>query len=86
MRRPVVATRTGVALDYIKDGQSGLSVPTGRIEPLAQAIIRMLSDRDFAEQCSANAQLRVLAEDLSMEQRAMRFVEIYESVSNSNSR
>lgn len=43
----VIASNSGGASEAIKDGESGLLVPGGSVEALAQALTRVLDDRDL---------------------------------------
>jgi L-malate glycosyltransferase len=54
---PVVATATEGARETIEDGVSGLLVPVGDAEALAEAVARMLSDTRERERIGARARL-----------------------------
>ena len=45
----------GGAKFLIKNGKNGLLVPKGDVEALSKAMRKMLSDKDFADQCGAEA-------------------------------
>jgi glycosyltransferase involved in cell wall biosynthesis len=45
---PVVATSVSGVMDLIKHGQNGLLVEPGRADRLADAIVRLLEDREMA--------------------------------------
>jgi glycosyltransferase involved in cell wall biosynthesis len=47
--RPVVGSRAGGIPDIVEDGASGLLVPAGDPAALADAFVRILSDRGLAE-------------------------------------
>ena len=47
---PVVASREGGLTEIITDGVTGVLVPPGEATSLAAAIVRVLSDRDYAQQ------------------------------------
>jgi glycosyltransferase involved in cell wall biosynthesis len=53
--RPVVATRVGGIPDLVTDGENGLLVEPGDAGALADALVRILSDRGLAEQLAAAA-------------------------------
>jgi glycosyltransferase involved in cell wall biosynthesis len=53
--RPVVAARVGGIPDLVEDGRNGLLVEPGDTQALADAIVRVLSDRELAERLSAGA-------------------------------
>ena len=51
--RPVVATNVRGSRDLVRDGESGLLVPLGRPEPLAEALLRLIGDRALARRMGA---------------------------------
>ena len=53
--RPVVASRVGGIPDLVEDGCNGLLVEPGDTEELANALVRVLSDRALAERLAAAA-------------------------------
>jgi glycosyltransferase involved in cell wall biosynthesis len=53
--RPVVATRVGGIPDLVEDERNGLLVEPGDTQELADAIVRILTDRPLAERLSAGA-------------------------------
>jgi glycosyltransferase involved in cell wall biosynthesis len=53
--RPVVATRVGGIPDLVEDDVNGLLVEPGDTQALADAIVRILSDRPLAERLAAGA-------------------------------
>jgi glycosyltransferase involved in cell wall biosynthesis len=53
--RPVVATSVGGIRDVIEDGVNGILVPPRDPQALADAIVRILSDRTLAEHLGAAA-------------------------------
>jgi len=53
--RPVVATAVGGILDLVRDGENGHLVEPGDTPALAEAIVRVLTDRTLAEGLAAAA-------------------------------
>jgi glycosyltransferase involved in cell wall biosynthesis len=53
--RPVVASRVGGIADLVRDGENGLLVPPEDPRSLADALLRVLSDRPLAERLAAGA-------------------------------
>jgi glycosyltransferase involved in cell wall biosynthesis len=53
--RPVVATRVGGIPDLVRDGENGLLVEPGDTAALAEALVRILGDRELAERLAARA-------------------------------
>ncbi|HEY5661114.1 MAG TPA: glycosyltransferase family 4 protein [Gaiellaceae bacterium] len=53
--RPVVAARVGGIPDLVEDERNGLLVEPGDTQTLAEAIVRILSDRELAERLGAGA-------------------------------
>lgn len=56
---PIVSTRVGGIPDIIKDGESGLLAPPGDAGALADALIRMSRNPEFAAQCGQAARRHV---------------------------
>ena len=52
---PVVASAVGGLPEYVEDGTSGLLVPAGDAEALAEAIVRVLADRAIRERLQEGA-------------------------------
>jgi glycosyltransferase involved in cell wall biosynthesis len=45
--RAVVGTAAGDIPEVVREGQTGLLVPAGQAEPLAEAVVRLLDDEDL---------------------------------------
>jgi len=60
--RPVVASKTGGIQDIVDHMETGILVPPGNFELLAEALIKMLSDRKFMEKIALNAKNKVKRE------------------------
>jgi len=59
MAKAVITTRIGQNLEYIEDGRSGLLTEPGDVAGLAQALLRVLSDRAWAASMGREAQRRI---------------------------
>lgn len=57
---PVVATNVGGTRDVITDGKDGLLVPSGQVEPLSEAIGKVLSDEKLSKELGVAARNRVV--------------------------
>jgi glycosyltransferase involved in cell wall biosynthesis len=75
--RPIVASRVAGIPDVIGDGMHGLLVPERDTRGLAQAIGRLLEDRELARGLGERARRRVL-EELTWDAAAVRFEAAYE--------
>jgi glycosyltransferase involved in cell wall biosynthesis len=53
--RPVVASRVGGIPDLVQDGSNGLLVEPGDTDGLADALVRVLDERELAERLGAGA-------------------------------
>jgi glycosyltransferase involved in cell wall biosynthesis len=53
--RPVVASRVGGIPDLVRDGVNGILVEPGDAAALAEALVRILSDRELAQRLAAAA-------------------------------
>jgi glycosyltransferase involved in cell wall biosynthesis len=51
--RPVVSTAVGGVPEVVVDGVTGLTVPSGNVPAVADAIVRLFHDRDLGEQLGA---------------------------------
>ncbi len=77
--RAIVATRVGAAPELIADGVHGLLVPPGDAGKLAEAIARLLADRELAQRLGEAARRRV-EECYSRAAMIRRFEEFYLSL------
>lgn len=60
MGKPVVASDAGGLPEAVADGETGLVVPKGRVEPLAAALAALLSDPGRARQMGEAGRRRAL--------------------------
>ena len=51
--RPVIASAVGGLVDIVRDGETGILVPPGEVEPLARAIADLVSNPDRAARLGA---------------------------------
>jgi glycosyltransferase involved in cell wall biosynthesis len=56
---PVVGTKSGGIVETVQNGKCGILVPVGDSQALANAIVRILSDRNLATRLGKNAYERV---------------------------
>jgi len=56
---PVIASATGGPSEIIIDNESGLLVTPGNSQELAQAILKLMADRELGEQLAQRAKVRV---------------------------
>jgi glycosyltransferase involved in cell wall biosynthesis len=73
--RPVVATDVRGSRDIVRDGESGLLVPLGRLDRLADALLVLLSDRTLASEMGAAG--RELIQEYSLERVLREMDAIY---------
>lgn len=74
--RPVVASRVAGVPDVVDEGVHGLMVPEREPAALAAAILRLLSDPNFAARLGAAARARV-EQELTWERTAERFETVF---------
>lgn len=79
--RGVVASRVGGIPDIVTDGETGLLVPPGDVRALADALVRVLSDRAHAERLGATGRVGVEPWLATPEQYARRIRDLVEAVS-----
>jgi glycosyltransferase involved in cell wall biosynthesis len=80
--RGVVASRAGGILDLVDDGEQGLLVDPEDTDGLAEALVRVLSDRALAERLGAAAHARFPAWNQTPEQFAARLRALVDTVIN----
>ncbi|MBI1320808.1 MAG: glycosyltransferase [Candidatus Hydrogenedens sp.] len=77
--KPVIASDYGGLIEIVEDGVEGLIVPAGTVEPLAEAMARLMDDPESAIAMGKAGRERVCAE-FSLEQFAGRTLEVYRQV------
>jgi glycosyltransferase involved in cell wall biosynthesis len=77
--RPVVATTTTGNSEIVVDGMTGLLVPQKNPPKLAEAIIRLLNDKDLREKMG-KAGLLHAKENFDYRKNARRVMALYESI------
>jgi glycosyltransferase involved in cell wall biosynthesis len=78
--KPVVATNGGGVPEIVEDGETGILVPMGNVEAMAEAICQILSDPARAKEMGARARQRV-ADHFTLEQTARRVEAVYAEIS-----
>ncbi|MDY6853501.1 MAG: glycosyltransferase family 4 protein [Thermodesulfobacteriota bacterium] len=59
MRKPIVASSVGGILDLVKDGSNGILFPQGDTDAMAEAIIKLLMDKELAKKMGEEGKKRV---------------------------
>jgi len=72
---PIVASRVGGIVDVVEDGKTGLLVPSGNPEALADALEHLLSDPTLLEKMGDEGRMRAPA--YSWDQLSPRILEVY---------
>jgi glycosyltransferase involved in cell wall biosynthesis len=75
----VVASDSGGLREIVQDRQTGLLVPPGDVNKLAQALVQILQDRELAEQMGKAAR-KVALECFNEETYIDKFVELYQTL------
>ena len=78
---PVVATRVGGVIDIIEDGVNGLLVPPADAQSMAEAIMRIFKDTQFAQELAQNAYAKV-KEKYNLELMVKNTLDVYREVLN----
>jgi glycosyltransferase involved in cell wall biosynthesis len=78
--RAVVGSRVGGIPDLVEDGGNGLLVDGGDTNGLAEALVRLLSDRELAERLGAAAHASAGLWTITPEEFARRLRELVERV------
>lgn len=79
MALPVVASRAGGLSEVVADGHTGLLVPPGESQPLAEAVARLLEEPETREAMGAAGLLRVTRE-FSADRMAAAYLRLYREV------
>jgi glycosyltransferase involved in cell wall biosynthesis len=75
-RVPVASTAGGGLPELVRDGETGLLVPVGDDAALANAIVRLLDDRDLTGRVTATARAW-LEREFTVERMAERYLALY---------
>ncbi|MEM3071799.1 MAG: glycosyltransferase [Candidatus Anstonellales archaeon] len=76
--KPVVTTNVGAIPEIVKDGESGIVVPPGNRENLANAILRLLRDHALRERMGNQAKKRAISSfDISRTAREYENLYLY---------
>ena len=77
--RPVIASATGALPEVVRDGETGLLVPPGDADSLAQAINRLISDRGLWTTLAQGAR-RYANSDLAWPNIAKKTLSVYDDL------
>lgn len=77
-RLPIVATRSGGVADAVRDGENAILVSPGDSVGLAEAVGRVLRDRDLRDKMTAAS--GKFAEKMRWSAQIMRYMEVYASI------
>lgn len=77
--KPVVATRVGAVGDFVTHEKTGLLLAPGDQNGLAESIIRLLDDREFAHRLGETGRAHA-AEDFSAEAVARQYIGQYQQI------
>jgi len=75
----VVASNSGGLTEIIRDGETGLLIPSGDADALAEALLLLLRDRELAEQMG-RAGREVALVHFSEATYVDRFVRLYQTL------
>ena len=78
---PVVATKVGGVIDIIEDGVNGLLVPPADAKSMAEAVMRIFKDAQFARELAQNAYVKV-KEKYNVELMVKNTLDVYREVLN----
>ena len=76
---PVASTAAGGLPEMVRDGETGLLAPVSNDEALAQAILRLLNERDLVARITANARA-LLEREYSVSHMAEQYLGTYHNV------
>ncbi|AFY59214.1 glycosyltransferase [Rivularia sp. PCC 7116] len=76
----VIASATGAQPEIVSNNKTGFLVPPGDVDALADALLKLLSNRELAEAMGEAGRERAMQE-FSEEQRTQSFLDIYQEIS-----
>jgi teichuronic acid biosynthesis glycosyltransferase TuaC len=76
---PVVATDVGGIPEVLENEVTGLSVPAKNAEKLAEAIVRMIEDKNLRETCMRNAK-ELIHNQFDVKKNALQLVKLLETL------
>ncbi|MEW6684871.1 MAG: glycosyltransferase family 4 protein [Candidatus Edwardsbacteria bacterium] len=79
-KKPVIASNLGGIVDIVRDGESGILVPEKNPQKLAEAILKILEDKDYARRLGEKG-YRFAKENFSLERIVRRWLELYRRLS-----
>ncbi len=79
MKVPVIGSASGGLLEFMTDGETGLTYPVGDVEALTQRLLRLARDRDLAARIAAQGH-RAASARFDREQHLQRLEAIFASV------
>lgn len=79
MGKPVIASRSGGAVEVVEDGVSGILFTTDDCEELKNAILKIINNKDFACKIGNNGKERV-SKLFSIEKHVKKIQDIYEEL------
>lgn len=77
--KPVIATNGGGVPEIVEDGKTGILVPMGDVQAMADAIVQMLADPERAAQMGICGQERV-RNHFTIEQKARKVEAVYQEM------
>ncbi|MBE9212592.1 glycosyltransferase family 4 protein [Plectonema cf. radiosum LEGE 06105] len=81
----VIASSTGAQPEIVNHDQTGFLVPPGDVAALGNALIKLLSNRELAEEMGQAGRKRAI-EEFSEQRRTQGFLDIYQEIISSGSR
>lgn len=78
MKVPVIGSASGGVLEFITDGETGLTYPVGDVEALTQKLLGLVRDSDLAQRIAAQG-YRAASERFDREQHLQRLERIFSS-------
>jgi glycosyltransferase involved in cell wall biosynthesis len=85
LAKPVIASCVGGLAEYVTDGESGVLVPPGDPEALAQAMLRVLEDAVFRQHLEEGVK-RLTENELNWERVGQETVAVYEAARSTSQR
>ena len=81
--KPVIATSVGSIPETVEHGNTGLLVPPGDVQALADAIIQLANDSNMRSRMKVNIEKKVIGE-LSWDSAAEKTINVYRKINEEN--
>ncbi|MFH1727726.1 MAG: glycosyltransferase family 4 protein [Pseudomonadota bacterium] len=80
MKKPLVATAVGGMVDLVDDNKNGFLVEPGNAEEIASALLKLVENKELAQEFGENGYKKVTSGEYSIETMVRKIADVYEQV------